>query len=239
MGTAFGTRELWHTGATAGYRTALLWYPERDVLTVAVLCNAASANPRALARQLAAVALGQAAAEAPAGAPLPWPAARAFVGIYRDRRTNVLLELDSATVARWRHGPDGWAVAPGGAAWRWDRDATGAPVLLRRDADGDTTRFERLATQRWRPTAAELAAYTGRYRSDELGVTATIALDGETLRLTLDTRPGRPWTLAPRAPDRFVVGATTLSFERDAAGRVVALHLAQARVWDLRLERVP
>jgi CubicO group peptidase (beta-lactamase class C family) len=238
VGRAFGTRELWHTGATAGYRTALLWYPERDVLTVAVLCNAASANPRALARRLAAVALGAPPDNAPPGPPLPSSAARAFLGVYRDVRTNVLVELDSAAVAQLRRGPDGWAWGPGGEAWRWSRSPVGGPVLLRRDADGDTAALVRLAAARWRPRAVELAPYVGRYRSDELGATAAVTLEDDTLRLEMDTRPGRRWTLLPRAPDHFLAGSTTLRFERDATGRVVALHLAQSRVWDLRLERL-
>jgi hypothetical protein len=71
-----GVREVSHSGSTAGYRAFLARYPDQRV-SVAVLCNAASANPTQYARAVADAYVGSAlTAPAPAagrgaGAPPP------------------------------------------------------------------------------------------------------------------------------------------------------------------------
>jgi CubicO group peptidase (beta-lactamase class C family) len=61
-----GVREVSHSGSTAGYRAFLARYPDQRV-SVAVLCNAASANPTQYARAVADAYVGSAmTAPAPA-----------------------------------------------------------------------------------------------------------------------------------------------------------------------------
>ena len=55
-----GVREVSHSGSTAGYRAFLVRYPDQR-LSVAVLCNAASANPTQYARAVSDAYLGSAA----------------------------------------------------------------------------------------------------------------------------------------------------------------------------------
>jgi CubicO group peptidase (beta-lactamase class C family) len=63
-----GVREVSHSGSTAGYRAFLVRYPDQRV-SVAVLCNAANANPTQYARAVADAYLGSAfTAPAPAAA---------------------------------------------------------------------------------------------------------------------------------------------------------------------------
>jgi CubicO group peptidase (beta-lactamase class C family) len=54
-----GVREVSHSGSTAGYRAFLTRYPDQHV-SVAVLCNAATANPTQFAHQVAALYLANA-----------------------------------------------------------------------------------------------------------------------------------------------------------------------------------
>lgn len=54
-----GLREVSHSGATAGYRAFLARYPDQRV-SVAVLCNAANANPTQYARAVAEAYIGPA-----------------------------------------------------------------------------------------------------------------------------------------------------------------------------------
>jgi len=54
-----GVREVSHSGSTAGYRAFLTRYPDQHV-SVAVLCNAATANPTQYAHQVAALYLASA-----------------------------------------------------------------------------------------------------------------------------------------------------------------------------------
>ncbi|MDA1306923.1 MAG: serine hydrolase [Acidobacteria bacterium] len=52
-----GVPEVNHSGATAGYRAFLTYYPSAD-LTVAVLCNAGNANPTQFSRAVSDIYLG-------------------------------------------------------------------------------------------------------------------------------------------------------------------------------------
>jgi len=91
--------------------------------------------------------------------------------------------------------------------------------------------------QRLAPTAAELQALTGTYVSDEAETTfVAVVADGA---LTLKRRPDAVIRLTPTATaDVFTAGGLgTITFRRDASGRVTALSVRQDRVWDLRFER--
>jgi CubicO group peptidase (beta-lactamase class C family) len=59
VGAYRGVREISHSGATAGYRAFLTRYPDQHV-SVAVLCNAGSANPTQYAHDVAAPYLASA-----------------------------------------------------------------------------------------------------------------------------------------------------------------------------------
>jgi CubicO group peptidase (beta-lactamase class C family) len=59
VGDYRGVREVSHSGSTAGYRAYLTRYPDQHV-SVAVLCNAATANPTQYAHAVAEAYLGQA-----------------------------------------------------------------------------------------------------------------------------------------------------------------------------------
>ena len=90
----------------------------------------------------------------------------------------------------------------------------------------------------FKPESADLAAYAGRYASDEAETEFTIALDGA--GLVLKQRPDSVRRMRPIETDVFAVPVIgTVTFRRDAGGRVTALSVRQDRVWDLRFARVP
>ena len=142
-----GVREVSHSGSTAGYRAFLTRYPDQHV-SVAVLCNAADANPTRDAHGVAELYLGNvlgAAAPAPARAP---PAATislspdempAYAGEYWSDEAETLFTVaiaDGQLVMRRR--PDTvLAMRPTG------RDAFAVPTLgtvtFRRDEAGKVT----------------------------------------------------------------------------------------------------
>jgi CubicO group peptidase (beta-lactamase class C family) len=81
---------------------------------------------------------------------------------------------------------------------------------------------------------AELA---GEYYSPDAEVTLTVEVDGE--RLVIRRRPSLRLVLMPIEPDLFVAGPLgRVRFIRDGGGRVTELSVQQARVYDLRFERV-
>lgn len=93
-------------------------------------------------------------------------------------------------------------------------------------------------SEAFRPEAAHLAAYAGRYVSDEAETEFIVAREGS--ELMLKQRPDVVRRLRAVEKDVFAVPVVgTVTFRRDAEGRVTALSVRQDRVWDLRFSRVP
>jgi CubicO group peptidase (beta-lactamase class C family) len=87
----------------------------------------------------------------------------------------------------------------------------------------------------YRVSDADLTALVADYRSDEAEVTLTAAIDNG--QLVLRRRPATTIRLEPVTQDVFRGSIGTVTFRRNAAGRVEALSIRQDRVWDLRFER--
>lgn len=85
------------------------------------------------------------------------------------------------------------------------------------------------------PAASDLAAYVGRYTSDEAETAVTIAIDGE--EVVLKRRPDTVLRMRPVEKDAFAVPTLgTITFRR-SEGRVTELSVKLDRVWDLRFQR--
>jgi hypothetical protein len=87
------------------------------------------------------------------------------------------------------------------------------------------------------PTAAQLAELAGTYWSDEAEVALSAAVDQG--KLVLKRRPDTTIALTAIEKDTFRGSIGTITFRRDAAGKVNALSIKQDRVWDLRFSRMP
>jgi CubicO group peptidase (beta-lactamase class C family) len=234
-----GIGEISHSGSTAGYSTFLSRYPDRDSLSVAVLCNASNANAGAYAHALVdgvvadfppAPALDTAAADSAAFA--------RYVGVYRGARWGNAFTLTPRMHRPFRPLPDGTLWAPSGERWLFDLGPEGSPTGIRLvEPDGDTLRYTFAGREPWKPTPEERAAFVGRYRSEEVGMTYEVAMAHDTLTVTV--RPGRTIPLVAVYRDGFRAGASTVWFTRDRRGRVTAMHVGQGRLWDLAVPRVP
>ncbi len=114
LGTYKGLREVYHGGATAAYRAFLTHFPDHDV-SVAVLCNAGSANAERYAHQVADIYLGDALRPEPMPPAVTVPAAAldAAAGMYRSVKRGVALviERDGAGLKE-KNGPSLTAVSP-------------------------------------------------------------------------------------------------------------------------------
>jgi CubicO group peptidase (beta-lactamase class C family) len=232
-----GVPEVSHGGATAGYRTFLARYPDRGNLSIAVLCNVANADAGSYAHALAdALITDFPPAVAPDTSALDSTAFARAAGVYRNARSGAALVVTANMAARFRALPNGWMWTPGGASWHFESGPADKPVGLRMAlADGDTVAFTFVSERAWQPTARELAAFAGRYRSDELDVTYQVEAVGDTLTVT--PRAALVVRLRPTYPDGFEGAETAVWFTRDRSGRVAAMHLGQSRMWDLALAR--
>ena len=161
-----GVREISHSGATAGYRAFLVRYPDQRV-SVAVLCNAASATPTQYARTVAEM----------------------FVG-----------------------------------------SAFTAPAAAATDARGNQQAAP------FTPAGTDVAAYLGRYRSDEAETELVVAQEGN--ELVVKRRPDTVLRMRPIARDVFLVPSLgTVTFHRTGNG-VAGFGVKLDRVWDLRFARL-
>lgn len=232
-----GLDEIQHSGSTAGYSTFLARYPGKDNLSIAVLCNAAGAGATGYTHAIVdAMYPDLARAPVPDTVALLPADAAALAGIYRDTRTNttVILEPTAGGVRRGnapvRALRDGTMLA--GPRVRLDRAPDGTVRgFAQATADGDTVRFVRVGMRRWQPAAAELAAFAGRYRNDEIGVLYDVRVqDGA---LVVAVRAGMEERLVPTYQDAFDGFGGSVRFTRDARGRVTAMRFGAGRVWDL------
>lgn len=233
VGSYKGVREVGHSGATGGYTTYLTRFPDKGNLSIAVLCNSTEANPVGAARQLAdRLIIDFPAPVALDTAALDTVAFNRAVGIYRNTRTNGVLRVTPAMSRPFRSLPGGWIWHPAGARWRLE------PGGLRvAQPDGDTVNFVYVAEKAWSPTAADLAAFAGRYRSDEVRATYLLEVKGDSL--TLSPRAGQVIVMGPSVPDAFTARGRVVWFERDRRGRVTTMHFSEGRMWDLVFSRVP
>jgi hypothetical protein len=85
----------------------------------------------------------------------------------------------------------------------------------------------------------DFADYAGRYFSEELETFYTLTVVDDELRLHHRRFPG-PITLTHQSGEVFTGGfpVARVEFERDDAGRVVALRAGNGRTRDVRFARV-
>lgn len=231
-----GVREISHSGSTAGYSTYLARYPDHGNLSIAVLCNSAQGAAGAYTHALADRLISFPAAAMLQGDTVNAASFARYLGVYRNTRTHGPLEVNDTTATRMRRTPDGTFAFANGTRWRFDAmpDGRGQRLTVI-TTDGDTTSYVYAGPTRWSPSRQELAAFEGRYRSDELGVTYHVKLDGDTLTYTM--RPGVTRRLRPIYADGFSRGDGVVWFGRDRSRAVTTLHLSEGRVWDLVLTR--
>lgn len=243
-----------HGGSNDGFRSHYLRFPDAN-RSVIVLCNLTSASPHARAQTVADIVLADqlASKETPGNGSeqAPGPSLSAnelevYMGAYRSSGTGyVRFLVDEGHLAfealgeRYALRPvasDQFAMTPE-IKWTFDGTEDGHPdraVYTR--GDTDTIRFRRVddvATY----TETDLAAFEGRYHSEELGVHYRVRTTNTTPRLVQGTRAPRP--LRPGIRDEFRFDGKYIRFVRDDAGNVTGFTVHSPSVTGIRFERRP
>jgi CubicO group peptidase (beta-lactamase class C family) len=154
---------------------------------------------------------------------------RAYLALFPEQALSVALlcnvssanpgALGGQVAAVFLPDPPATAVAGAGAP------AGGPP-------GGQATQPERFA-----PSPDDLRSYPGVYHSDDAETTLEVGVDDG--QLVVRRRPASRMALSPgTAPDTFGSPLGTIRFIRDDAGRVTELSVSQARVFDMRFQRV-
>lgn len=208
VNTANGIRVVEHSGSTAGYSAHLLRLPDQKI-SVAVLCNAATARATEYAHEVADFYLPTHASMLPPRTPPAPPPTGMF---YRS--------VDNGTVLR-------------GVPADVKATVDGTRVHL---VGADASRYEYELVPKATPAAAQLNELAGVYANEDSETTLTVSVAGGTL--VIKRRPDSAFKLEPLYADAFDAPRLgTVIFRRDTAGRVVALSVVQDRVWDLRFTR--
>ncbi|MGQ0733627.1 MAG: serine hydrolase domain-containing protein [Acidobacteriota bacterium] len=237
IGTYRGLPIVEHAGGDAGYRSHLMRFPG-ERFSIACLCNAGSANPGQLARQVADLHLGPrfpepapATTSATRGVTLTAAQLADLVGSYWSAATEELARtrLAGGHLQLSFSGFTGMLVPVSAARFRFDSqpaevlfDATapdaGAPSTLVVHRDGSKpTRFDRQAP--FSPTPAQLAEFSGSYYSAEIDSAYRFdVLDGE---LLLHRKKQAPAVLQPVFPDAF--GGNGMGFASHATAIAACL----------------
>ncbi len=241
-GTHRGLTMIQHGGSFIGFRAQLTRFPTEH-FSVAVLCNDYTAQPEAMALRVADRYLADRLAPEPtkaagpggAGVPVSLAALDRLVGRYAIVPGLVVSVVrdSGGLAARIRGAPPMSLRATSDSTFT----AEGLPGELRFTGSGaPALAVPGMGVKVPAPrlvdppplTPSALAAYTGRYTSDELDTWVELrAADGG-----LEVRRRfQPWEkLQAIAPDRFVGGGSEARFERDRRGRVTGFTLNAARV---------
>jgi CubicO group peptidase (beta-lactamase class C family) len=248
VGAYRGVRIVEHSGGDAGYRSHLIWFPEQH-FAVAVLGNLSKLSPSALARQVADVYLMDhltpVVSPRETVAVSPSDLAR-WTGLYEDQKTGGFRHLEVlngrlTNVLGWRFelellGPDHFRVVQAPTEVAFVTDPAGA-TELRVSAEGRHVATYR-AVPAATPSRADLAAYVGRYQSDEVEAEYLIDLQGGNLvwrRLRSDDTP-----LVPTVTDGFSTeSGTRFRFQRDARGAVDRITVSTDRVRGVVFRKQP
>jgi CubicO group peptidase (beta-lactamase class C family) len=244
-----GEDGYYHDGGTGGYRATVYVRPASGVAVVVLASNAQAAPLPWLA---AWEAKGQQPV-ARAEIALPAAALEDYVGVYsidKSARFTVLRRGDGL-VARLTGQPffpifasarDEFFYKVVDAQLSFRRDASGkieGLTLHQNGRDIPARREDVPAPHIEFPNAAALAEYAGEYDFGQYqnGATITVKAAPETLLVTLTGQPAFP--VFSIAKDRFEydVVVAALTFERDAAGKIVAVVLHQNGL-DMRAPRV-
>jgi CubicO group peptidase (beta-lactamase class C family) len=215
--TIQGLPSVDHSGATAAYRAWLGRIPSKAI-SVAVLCNASTANTTQMAHQIFSLYLGPATPETPTQPKDPKP------GLYESLRDHGATHVAEANgILTFDNQPARLKVRFAG-----NRMYTTSPVY------GEDA-WEHV--EPWVPneTPQELSAFTGTYVSEEAETTLTVFQEAG--KLVIHRHPDSKFPLTPTYADAFNSDLGSIRFLRDASGKVVTLSLGQARVWDLRFTR--
>jgi CubicO group peptidase (beta-lactamase class C family) len=209
-----GLPEISHGGATGGYRAWLGRIPSKD-LSIALACNAGTADTSDLADHIAALYLGVPVPQLP-------PAPKDFTpGMYRDIRDHTSMHV----YEKKGH------LYTGRYPFRVPARLSGNELILSNPVYGQDVCIR---VKPWKPE--DVSEFAGIYVSNEAQTTLTVSVQNG--KLVLHRSPDDNFDLKPAETDWFESDLADLHFIRDASGKVSSLSVSGSRVWDLRFERM-
>lgn len=238
IGQVNGFREISHSGATAGYRAWLAYYPQKK-LSIVMLSNDGTFNPARTGRELAEIFLGKSETLA-----LQPP----------DRRISLTENELTRWTGTWRHTtePEFFIIERNANNLRLG-NALLTPVhrdtaygsnyvlitisdknMVRQTAEGREVYVKMSAPDK---SPAYLQKIAGRYRSNDADVTIEIKVKGD--ELWVHRKPGDVFQLVPVYRDAYRwEGAGLMELTRDRKGNITGFQLSLPRAWRVPFVRI-
>jgi len=244
-----GTKRISHTGSWAGYRSIVMFVPEKD-FAVAILANAANVNTSSLATKIADICLDPSPSAKPSEAtpkltatekpdPSAWDN---FIGTYR-LGAGWLLDITrdgDQLIAQATHEAK-FKMTPTSSA-KFFVQGYGSSVEFVSEKSGPAThllyrgiRAPKLSVPKFTPE--QLQDYVGDYWGDEVRVAYRVEMrDGS---LGVRQRSGAWVRFLATGTDRFDAdqGGAAIAFTRNGASEITELKVSGGRIRNVRFIR--
>jgi CubicO group peptidase (beta-lactamase class C family) len=247
---------VWHSGGAAGYSTIVGRLPQHG-LSIAIMCNVDGGARSAYAARIFDLFLPPVTPGTPVANRqvdtstkvniLP-AELNARVGLFFNEQTGQPLRLlvNNNALAIAGAGPL-VAVAPDrfrnqNASLQFLSEAQFELQFLSADRfeiktkEGTTIRFRRAQT--YTPTEVELAAFAGRYESNELGSVLEMVPEKGGLLMRMVRNPAKSVPLKPSDKDTFMAGMMTVRFLRDKSGKITGYDYSNPVVRNIKFLRL-
>jgi CubicO group peptidase (beta-lactamase class C family) len=229
LGQINGFEEIQHSGATAGYRGWLAYYPKQK-LSVAIQSNDAGFNPGGVGRAIAEIFLGK---ETPKinqrpGIALSSTDIERWPGVYRSKRGFDVMTLEKKGNELMSNGRVLKAFHRDTLSYENTRWISTKPNEIMTKSS-DTMRYEKKKPV---PGSVDLKSYAGCYFSSEAN--ARHCVDVKDNELWIKAGPTIAFKLNPAFEDGFLAPAGELyEFRRDKKGVINGFDLSVSRAFNV------
>ena len=235
-----GGKVVWHTGSADAYKSFTGSYPEQG-LAIGIMCNSGDDTPGStgIARQIFDLFV-PASVGANTTQPTPPPDAPGVdvtgkAGVFFSERANEPFRL---ITSNGRLGIPGAGPLTAVSSDRFRNPRPSLQVMSQdefelnflspdlfelKTMEGKVTRYRR--ARPYAPNADDLAAFAGRFDSDELKSFFEITPGNGGLMIRINGLTAQNLEFRTVDPDTFQRANVTIRFRRDVAGKVVALEM--------------
>ena len=230
-------KEINHSGATAGYRAWLAYYPAQD-FSVAFLSNDASANPGRIGTQVAALLLGERQSNEPMlGTIVPdEKTLQAKAGLYKSLRNDDMMQFAVRDgLLQFKAGDPLQATAMNTFFNGNNRMEFASNKFVLYTENGDSMTY--VKKESFQPTEAILQSFMGTYHSEDADATYQVIWKDKTLQTFL--QPDIYSKLTPLYKNAFEnESGELLEFQYDKKGKITGFRFTTGRAWDIPFERI-
>ncbi len=251
-------RLVWHTGSASGYKTLLSRFIDHDI-SIAIMCNAGDGSTKSSPAMRIVnflVPPGELKPEEQKGPPPAFAEGVDTTGFDLSSRAGLFFTDPQGKSLQLVTQDGKLRVAQGPALVamskthfkRWGAKLEfmsqdefeihflSNDVFELKSMEGKVTRYRRAIP--YTPSPSDLAAFAGRYGSDELKCIFQIEAKDTGLNLWIEHTPDKFLEFKPVDPDTFQWGRMTVRFLRDRDGKVAGLNYANPVFTSVRFQKL-